>query len=41
MVGLAQEKFYNHAAVFTTSLAKLGELFRVKLFFKLPYKKAS
>ncbi|KAM7434315.1 hypothetical protein ABFA07_015593 [Porites harrisoni] len=24
MLGLTQEKFYNHAAVFTTSLAKLG-----------------
>ena len=31
MLGLTQEKFYNHAALFTTSLAKLGELFRVKL----------
>ena len=26
MIGIAEEKFYNHAAVFTTSLAKLGEL---------------
>jgi len=24
MIGIAEEKFYNHAAVFTTSLAKLG-----------------
>ncbi|KAJ7365206.1 Condensin-2 complex subunit G2 [Desmophyllum pertusum] len=24
MLGMAEEKFYNHAAVFTTSLAKLG-----------------
>jgi len=26
MIGIAGEKFYNHSAVFTTSLAKLGEL---------------
>jgi len=24
MIGIAEEKFYNHAAVFTTSLAKIG-----------------
>ena len=39
MLGLTQEKFYNHAAVFTTSLAKLGELFRVKLFSSFLMKK--
>ena len=27
MLGIAQEKFYNQMAVFTTSLAKLGEHF--------------
>lgn len=26
MIGIAEEKFYSHAAVFTTSLAKIGEL---------------
>ena len=39
MLGLTQEKFYNHAALFTTSLAKLGELFRVKLFSSFLLKK--
>ena len=39
MLGLTQEKFYNHAALFTTSLAKLGELFRVKLFSTFRIKK--
>lgn len=39
MLGLTQEKFYNHAAVFTTSLAKLGELFRLKLFSSFRIKK--
>ena len=39
MLGLTQEKFYNHAALFTTSLAKLGELFRVKLFSSFLMKK--
>ena len=26
MIGIAEEKFYSHAAVFTTSLAKIGKL---------------
>ena len=39
MLGLTQEKFYNHSAVFTTSLAKLGELFRVKFFSSFLMKK--
>ena len=39
MLGLTQEKFYNNAALFTTSLAKLGELFRVKLFSSFLMKK--
>ncbi len=26
MLGIAEEKFYNHVAVFTTSLTKIGEL---------------
>lgn len=26
MIGIAEEKFYSYAAVFTTSLAKIGEL---------------
>ena len=39
MLGLTQEKFYNHAAVFTTSLAKLGGLFHVKLFSSFRIKK--
>ena len=39
MLGLTQEKFYNHAALFTTSLAKLGELFRFKLFSSFLMKK--
>jgi len=33
MLGIAQEKFYNHTAVFTTSLAKLGELLFYTIIF--------
>jgi len=39
MIGIAEEKFYNHAAVFTTSLAKIGELslWKQKLSASLQY----
>lgn len=39
MIGIAEEKFYNHAAVFTTSLAKIGELSLWKLYASIQYLK--